>query len=272
MKQEISYKEAKKLYLDGLSLSKIEQLFKMNRHKLSSLLKEDGVNIPINNKIYTYNDQFFKNIDTEEKAYWLGFLYADGYIANHGKMHMVELCLCEKDILHVVKFQKLMCAMKPIALKTSILNGKKFLAYRFSICDINIVDDLISLGCVPNKSLIIKYPNIPSNLDRHFIRGYFDGDGSITYTDSKTLLVSLCSGSIDFLSHIQNIYINEIENYTEVKILKDKRSNVKTLAKGGSIAAISLLDYLYKDCSIYLDRKYQKYLAIKHDITNCRLV
>lgn len=271
MKQNISYDDAKKLFLDGLSLSKIEKTFIIDRHKLSRLLKEDGVVIPINNKIFSYNDQFFKKIDTEEKAYWLGFLYADGYIANDGKKHIIELCLAEKDMSHVQKFQKLMCHLKPIALKKSVLNDKLFLSYRYSVTDINIVNDIIALGCTPNKSLTVKYPDITQDLNRHFIRGYFDGDGSITYSGDKILL-SLCSGSIEFLNSIQNIYINEIEDYTEVKILFDKRSNVKTLSKGGLEAPLALLDYLYKDCLVYLDRKYQKYLAIKQDITNCRLV
>lgn len=109
MKHNITYDEAKKLYLSGLSLAKIAKSHKIDRHKLSDLLKKDGINIQVNNKIYFYNDQFFKRIDTEEKAYWLGFLYADGYIANSGKRHIVELCLCEQDLTHVQKFQNLMC-------------------------------------------------------------------------------------------------------------------------------------------------------------------
>lgn len=147
------------------------------------------------------------------------------------------------------------------------------MSYRYSILDINIVNDLIKLGCIPNKSLYIKYPEIPNHLNRHFIRGYFDGDGSIIYNENNDALSAhLCSGSFEFLESIQKIYINEIEGYTETKILKDKRSNVCTLAKGGKIATMHLLDYLYKNCSIYLDRKYNKYLAIKQNTTNCRLV
>lgn len=271
MKQKISYDDAKKLYLEGYSLSKIEQNYIIDRHKLSKLLKEDGVSVKLNNITYLYNEQFFKKIDTEEKAYWLGFLYADGYICNNGKRHIVELCLAQKDLSHVEKFKNLMCSQKPISSKIATLNDKKFTSYRYSVLNINIVNDLINLGCVPNKSLILQYPDIPKHLNRHFIRGYFDGDGSIIYNENNHI-VSLCSGSSEFLNSIQEIYKNEIENYQKVKILKDKRSNIYSLAKGGKDASLRLLDYLYKDCSIYLDRKYNNYLAIKQNITNCRLV
>lgn len=110
---------------------------------------------------------------------------------------------------------------------------------------------------MPNKSLILKYPNIPGNLRRHFARGYFDGDGSFgVYGKYKYVNLS-CVGTYDILS---NLY-SEIN--AEYSLYNNKRHKKETIILSCyTKKAKKILDYMYKDAKIYLDRKYKKYLEL----------
>ena len=119
----------------------------------------------------------FEKIDTEEKAYWLGFLYADGSVGS--KENKIELGLAEKDLSQVEKFKQF------IGLDNKISYRKNTKSYRSSFRSQKCKQDLISQGCVPKKSLILTFPTeqqVSHSLICHFMRGYFDGDGWFTNT------------------------------------------------------------------------------------------
>lgn len=199
----------------------------------------------------------FENIDTEEKAYWLGFLYADGYVS--AKEDKIELCLAEKDFHHLEKFKNF------IGLPNKICYRAATKAYRYSFRSTSCKQDLIKQGCVPKKSLILHFPTteqVPDVLLRHFLRGYFDGDGWFTNTEScfEAGLIS----SQDFI----NSFLAKIESFIDVKI----DSTVKNVHRENGAKKYSFyskhdvtvfLDFLYQDSSIYLDRKYEHYLDFK---------
>jgi hypothetical protein len=118
------------------------------------------------------NIDIFQNIDTEEKAYWLGFLYADGCV--HSQENKIELGLAEKDYEHLNKFRNFLQIKNKIAYRDSTKS------YRLSFRSKKSKQDLIALGYIPCKSLLLHFPNsqqVPDYLIKHFIRGYFDGDG-----------------------------------------------------------------------------------------------
>jgi intein-encoded DNA endonuclease-like protein len=258
----ISYEEAKAAYLSGESLSSIKSRTGFNRRKLAKLLKRENIEIVLNNQQFTYNETFFDVIDTEEKAYWLGFLFADGYVSISPK-HIVELCLAESDRTHVEKFRDIMCREKPVAYKESKQNGKVFGAYRFSIINKYMVNKLVMLGCTPRKSLSLRMPEIGKDVKRHFIRGYFDGDGSLGLYGCKAS-AGICCGSKEFLLELQNILSEEVLNFTQVKVLNSRRTpNVYSFTKGGKDSVIVWLDYMYEGSTVHLNRKYEKYLSIK---------
>ena len=97
-----NFDKALEMYKNGVSLSQIGKELGINRKRLSKDFKKLGIEIVQNGQKYLYNQNIFEIIDTEEKAYWLGFLYADGYInINHG----VELCLAECDYEHLIKLR-----------------------------------------------------------------------------------------------------------------------------------------------------------------------
>ena len=127
----------------------------------------------------TNNIRNFEIIDTEEKAYWLGFLYADGSVSSTD--NRIELGLAEKDLNHIEKFKEF------IGIPNKISYRPQTKSYRYSFKSIPCKEDLIKHGCVPKKSLILKFPTeeqVPEHLIRHFIRGYFDGDGWFSNTSS----------------------------------------------------------------------------------------
>ena len=152
----------------------------------------------------------FEKIDTEEKAYWLGFLYADGSVGS--KEDKIELGLAEKDLKHIEKFKTFMNINNKISYR------EKTKSYRMSFRSAKCKQDLIDKGCIPKKSLILDFPNenqVPKELQRHFIRGYFDGDGSIStpknsYGPRKNGRTISFIGTQDFLQSIIDIFVNEV--------------------------------------------------------------
>ena len=191
---------------------------------------------------YTVDYHFFDVIDTEEKAYWLGFLYADGYVGKDG----IELGLCKQDEFHLEKFKTSLKSNTPIKYR----NVKGFPQTRIFISSRYLVEKLHNLGCVQNKSLILKFPSIdivPTYLVRHFIRGYFDGDGSISINKEKRCYTAGFVGTQSFLSSILEILNKEIG--CNVKCMQPC-GNAKQITIGGRVQLTKLFHYLYNDSTV----------------------
>lgn len=265
------YDEARNLYQQGLSLTEIGKKLKINRKKLSCLLRNDGIDIRQNNQKYQYNETFFDVINTEEKAYWLGFLYADGNVINFGK-HELKVALAYKDKNHIVKLNNLLSSSDLIREYDAVLNGEKYKSAKLQIVNKYIVDSLISKGCVPNKSLILKFPSydiVPQHLMNHFIRGYFDGDGSIYIPNDKRTIQLSFVGTQEFLEGIQEELLKFIFCYNKVSY--QNKGNVYSFIKSGRRVVKPVFKYLYKDATIYLERKYERFLKVYEDVLASRV-
>jgi DNA-binding transcriptional regulator WhiA len=193
----------------------------------------------------------FEIIDSEEKAYWLGFLYADGSVGS--AEDKIELGLAEKDLKHIEKFRDFM----GISNKISYREATK--SYRMSFRSTKCKQDLIDKGCVPKKSLILNFPTesqVPKTLIRHFIRGYFDGDGWFTNTESCFQIGII--GTENFIKG----FLDNIENINkDNKIFTVHRENgAKRYVFGAYQDVLNFLNWIYKDSNVYLDRKYEHYL------------
>ena len=136
------------------------------------------------------NNNYFDNIDTEYKAYILGFIYADGtlYQAKTGNRQLkLTISLQEEDGYILEKLGEDIENIKvklsyPPAISKHNWKKRKVLAFSSN----QICNRLISLGCYINKSKVgMKFPEIPSALMHHFVRGFFDGDGSVTLHKDK---------------------------------------------------------------------------------------
>ena len=128
---------------------------------------------------YTRNSNLFENIDTEQKAYWIGFIAADGYVNQERKS--IDIQLHSKDLEHLKKFQNFLQTDAPVK------EIKDREAVRFQIYDEKLTKDLEYWGLVPRKSHTLEFPKKMSReIQKHFIRGLFDGDGSIYKHSQKT--------------------------------------------------------------------------------------
>ena len=128
---------------------------------------------------------------------------------------------------------------------------------RLSIVNHKLIDSLVSLGIRQAKSLKLKFPNVPEEFLSHFTRGYIDGDGSIDKSKNNPRLRIL--GTLEFLISMRN------QISASINIPKNKphqKGNIYVLNYNGK-TAIKVLDWSYKDASIYLERKYNKYMEFK---------
>ena len=249
------------LYLSGASAIKIAAICNCNYSNIYSLLSRLGINRrsnSINNRKYDVNHDYFNNIDTETKAYILGFLYADGY--NNEKTHVVKLSLQEGDKEILKKISMEIQPDKPL----NFLNHRRRRSLGQNVKDsyvLNIVSQQISkklaeLGCTQQKTFSIVFPTekqVPKQFQRHFIRGYFDGDGCVT--KSKNGLKFNLVGTESFLYSIREILMNVIglkKNHIS------KRGNIFSLDYCGS-NCLKIESFLYKDSTIRMDRKYNKF-------------
>jgi hypothetical protein len=217
---------------------------------------------------YHYDKQYFKDITEPNQAYWLGFIYADGYIsANKNKTkYSVGIELQKSDYKHLQNFNIDIKGNVQVTYrkrKSHYINQR--LIGETELCQIRLyctemAKDLERHGCCLNKSLIKDKPkNIPESLMRNFIRGYFDGNGTICYSINKKvnksyLKVSIETGSENFALWLSD-YLNQLKYYNYIS--KDK-SCYKLQLNANS--RIDFLKYLYDESEIYLKRKYDKYI------------
>lgn len=263
----IRTKQAVDLFLsdEAMSATKAAKAFNLNPTSFCLNLKQMGIIAENKQNKTKFNENVFDIIDSEEKAYWLGFIYADGsidsspLIKEKKSRYQFELSLSEIDHEHLDKFNSFMQHSKNNVITGNVvLNGKTFKRCRWIINNKHLWHTLNKLGCTPNKSLTLRFPNLSEDLKRHFIRGYFDGDGSLGIYDDK--LQCSCLGTLNMLDNIlSDLNIN-------LKYHHDKRHSEFTYSfQLTSEKGMNFLNYLYKDCTIYLQRKYNKYLDI------CRL-
>lgn len=251
------------LYLkEKLSCAKISKLYNAHLSGIYDALKRWNINtrnLSESHKLYKVNSRFFHQIDTEEKAYWLGFIYADGYIT---KPSNVGIALKDVDDVHLTKFLNSVHSDYPVKY---YLSSSRYGACRYArviISSNEMFNDLLSKGVKLRKSLIVEFPNekiVPKDLQLAFIRGYFDGDGSLVLS-RNSINIKIC-GTKEFLTKISEIF-NEISIYEfNNKLFKryDNDKNNYYLSYGGRLKVISVLSKLYDNANIYLDRKMEKY-------------
>ena len=224
---------------------------------------------------YKYNKDYFNKIDTADKAYWLGFLYADGSINRYYKNEKLrsmtlEIGLADKDRNHLEKFKKCLDSNIPIFERINKLKGKEYKSVRIQLNNTKICYDLCDLGCTPHKTYDIKFPTfdiVPKNFMRDFIRGFFDGDGciSISEMNGKPHIFTTITGMSNMLQSISDFLISEKIIRVKSKIYKDKNSKACSVCFHGTDSNKELLDYLYKDSNVYLDRKYNQYINFYKD-------
>lgn len=198
---------------------------------------------------------YFKRINCN-MFYTLGLMFADGCIRRDRKgCKIISLSLNINDIDIIEKVKDDMCLHKDICISMDKRYENKGQAV-ITIYSEEIYDDMVSFGCIERKSLVLEFPNINNPYLKHFIRGYFDGDGSVFITRGS-LNVSFTSGSFNFLEGL--IYNINKELDIKAKIYSKSSKNTCYFINYRGDNAIRLCGWLYDDAKIFMDRKYKKY-------------
>ena len=244
------------LYKKKYSIKKISFMLNISANKVWDCLVKNKYSPNKYNK-FNFNSNIFKIIDTEAKAYWLGFLYADGYV---NETRGLELCLAAKDKNHLEKFKNFIESDQNIKFK------KSSNSYRLSIDSIELVQDLIRLGCFQNKSLILDFPvnkQVPENLIHHFMRGYFDGDGCISINTKKKYYLFSVLGTDNFLDKYDSYILNILNKNKPNK--RQANGRASSIQYGGRLQILKIYNFLYQDATIYLERKYNKFAVLRQN-------
>ena len=246
----------------GTPILQISNKYGVSRKTVTNYLRGAGIEITTSaggQRKYSLDEQFFCNIDTEEKAYWLGFLCADGNVARckHRDVHQVSISSAAKDKEHLEKFKDALKYDRKI-LQTSTY-------CRVSVDSVIIHDCLIKKGITPNKSLTLEMPkDVPEELYNHFVRGYFDGNGCAHYYDKRGYkdsqgrtkggikVMFTIVGAKPILTSISKIMADEIEiPFKEPK----PKSSVAWFYHSGTVRIRKIREWLYRDATVYLERK-----------------
>lgn len=238
-------------YLAGESLRAIGASLGVTHHVLTASLRrqnQEQRTAPERNRIYSINGTVFDTIDSEQKAYWLGFLFADGHVSRR----TLSIGLAAADGPHLSRLAELLESDAPIVDRLN--NGYPTATVAFT--DEHMTVRLQELGIKTRRpDPLITFNSIPDHLQSHWIRGYFDGDGTI-----KLKAVAEFCGPHILLECLRETLAPEVGRsgslYPHVK------SKVWYLAYAGRPSCLALAEYLYRDATIFLERKRHRFNAL----------
>ncbi len=231
------------------------------------------------NRKHTVNESYFNNIDTQEKAYWLGFIWADGSISKTSKRSSGpnRLRVTQKDAEsdHLKKFKTAIGADNEIKF---VDKGNGHIIAQLDINSRLLCESLQKLGYGP-KNVRVHIPKIRKNLLHHFIRGYFDGDGCLSVYEQKVKKYMInkqewsLTGNKILMQEIQDL-LTVSAQVTPTVALKDYKKSPATasLRYGKNIDIILLYVYLYKNAAVYLHTKHNKFIEFFSRSASKRIV
>ena len=244
------------LYQNGVSISELSKEYLLHRTTLQLMFKRNNIPLHFKKTKFKCNKNFF-NEYTNDSCYWAGFILADGNIAKN--RNMLQICLAKIDGKHLENFlhsinseelDKIKYYEKYVTLKLCVDEFKNDLLNNFDIGPQKTFSSFIS-------------DKIPKDKIKHFIRGYFDGDGSIIKSKYK---------SINFVGTVK--VLNKIAyEIKEIGIIL-KSNNIippiQTLKNGvghisySGVNSKKILEWLYSDSTenIRLNRKFKRYCEI----------
>ncbi len=228
---------------------------------LSSSIKKHGCLCWRN----TVDEGYFQNLDTPDKAYFFGFLFADGYV--NSKFKTCKLDVQERDVDILEKFKKAINwsgnINQYVAKKGHSYRKEDAIVKRIHIVNQNFANILESHGLVPHREKSsFPFKELPPSLYLDFIRGYFDGNGSVSISQEGYCYINFCGGT-NLLKDIDNIMLLHGIHFAHYPRRPENPDNDQMMIKKQK-EKIRFLDLMYANATTYLNRKYQKYLIIKN--------
>lgn len=256
-----------KLYNECGSAPKIGRVFGVGNHVVEKILKERNIErTGAGRRTYQINEHYFDEIDTPNKAYILGLFFADG--SNVKSKRTISISLEEKDRDILERIRNEIGSERPLEFIDysnkhdfgyTYKNQYRLLLYSAHMCNV-----LESIGMVPNKSLVVDFPTLSSELVRYFVLGLFDGDGSVyrckyknknsyQHTLTITSTLSLCEKLAYIIKSTLNIncHIYDASNHNGI---------TKVFNISGKNQIKKFMDWMYQDADLKLQRKYDRYI------------
>lgn len=232
----------------GVSITSLAKEFSYSTYLIKNILEKNHIEIhkfrPLN---YNLKDDYFEIIDSEAKAYYLGFIFSDGSVSER----TLQIEIHEKDIDILDKLKKELNSNATISRR----NNRQTVT--LSIVSRKMVEDLNRYGIVKNKTYVTKgLPNIPRQYVKDFLRGLLDGDGWLSLDKNGRW-------HMGFVSHYKET-CEDFKRYCNLLIKNKITSNINPFGNSYIFQSAhqeivkELLSILYKDSNFYLTRKYLK--------------
>lgn len=243
-------------YLAGEAAYRIAQSFGVSSTPITRTLRAAGVPKRSQSEATTHyrcDHAFFDQIDNEGKAYWAGFIAADGCIAGKSRPYLV-VSLMERDEAHLERLRAALNAEQPVRTRmTSTGSVSNFQVSSRSLCQ-----GLATLGIVPRKTFTLPFPVLSYAVLPHYVRGYVDGDGGF-YRSSRGDIFFCVTSNIGFLSGLQSYLESRcVLHHAKIRLRHKNSPRIGYLRYSGRNQVRSIFNLLYTDATIWLPRKRDK--------------
>lgn len=243
-------------YKNGESCQAIADSFKVTFHTISNILEKNNIARDNRYKNINLNEDYFEKIDSNDKAYFLGFMLTDGNISLKENIIRLSLSFKDEEILNVFKEKT------GNANKICIRKDEKHNERIFQLRSKKWKNDLAKYGVVPQKTFISEMPILSEDMMPHLIRGMIDGDGWISFSSHQ---IGFC-GNEKTVIQLKEYLVKTLNVYDVSVIHASENLWQITWASKTDIKKIGSYIYQNKD-NCFLTRKYNNFLQIIHGNT-----
>lgn len=246
-------------YKNNHGVRPLSKKFRMSHRVIIKILADNSIlRHPSIHRKHDICEDYFENIDTQAKAYFLGFLYTDGSVSSKNSTISLDLNKKDSHILHA--FAK---EIYKSEYKIGVRHSEN--SEQLRIYSAKMKSDLAKLGCTPRKTFTIRIPKLRKDLMPHFIRGVFDGDGNIYVSKSGRNSVSII-GNNDFVNDIRTFLIKELSIGCGYLFITKQNDQISTCQWGAKKDIAKIIKYMYHDSFFRLERKFNKASEICREI------
>lgn len=256
-------KEVVDKYDNNIRYDFIAKELHMDKETVKNIIEKYGNGVRSKSdafQYYTINQYFFDEIDTPVKAYILGLLYTDGNRNKRKNHYQITLKLQDRDVDILYKIKSEMNYNRPLKyVEESKNNSNSRNQYALIIDNKQIATSLEKWGIIPNKTKTLVFPDFLSEeLISHFIRGCWDGDGTISHNAENQRGGFI--GTYAMCSKIKEIIENKLGVHFSITKQKSlTMDNLYSISIKGRIQLKKFLDFIYNDSTIHFNRKYSYY-------------
>lgn len=257
------------LYTNGMAgATTICKKYNVSKQVIYRILKNNNVEIyrRCRYRKFFFNEHYFDCIDSQSKAYILGFIYADGCNDTNAGSLIIEIQKRDINILEKIKKELEYTG----DIKTTFHYNSKETPTEYKKLVLHskyMSKKLTEIGVTKNKTHTVTYPNfLKSDLNIHFIRGYFDGDGTINYSKTQNYYTfSLIFASHPIADSIKLILDSYNDRYNMNETIY---KNCKKLTTYRTDFILQFKKILYENATIFMDRKFNKFAEFEQWVLN----